>query len=352
MFLAPGLVELRSGAFDQQAHALQSDPELAVVAQDVGVLAAMAGVGAEPGAALLAAVLARFLEGALGDTQEQVGEMQLGDQRAQAGERRAQRARLQQQLGVLDAHPLEGGAAAVGLPLADVVPVVVQADAGASAGNGGDQQFAAGAFVHGGGDQHFRVAGAGAEALLAGELVPAVELLHHCAGVERIQGVAPEPVLARGLLEPGLPLLGAGEQAHGGEHQVLEAEDVGDGAVDAGEFAHHFEGLAPAGADAAVLGGDRQGQQATGAQRIALGLGGAAAGIAFHGALGELFGESLGCLQRFEEGGLLMQAHGRRPVRRSCAARRARDCHAAPRQHVRRPGGCAPVAARWRPGSP
>jgi hypothetical protein len=33
-------------------------------------------------------------------------------------------------------------------------------------------------------------------------------------------------------------LFGPREQAHGGEHQVMEAEDVGDGTVDLGELAH------------------------------------------------------------------------------------------------------------------
>ncbi|MNN29712.1 hypothetical protein D3C81_1433270 [compost metagenome] len=238
-----------------------------------------------------------------------MGEVQLGDQRAQAGERRAQRARIEQQFGMLDAHALEGGAAAVGLALAHVVPVAVQGDAGAAAGNGGDQQLAASAFVHRRGDQHFRVAGAGAEALLAGELVPAVELLHHGAGVQRVEGVAPEPVLARGLLEPGLPLVRAGKQPHGGQHQVLEAVDVGDRAVDPGEFADDLEGLAPTGALASVLLRNAQSQQAAAAQGVALGFRRATALVALDGGFGERGRQLAGCLQRRQHLGLMDSGH-------------------------------------------
>jgi hypothetical protein len=68
-------------------------------------------------------------------------------------------------------------------------------------------------------------------------------------------------------------LFGPREQAHGGEHQVMEAEDMGDGTVDLGELAHDGQGFAPVGAEAAEPGGNAQRQQAAVAQRVALGLG-------------------------------------------------------------------------------
>jgi hypothetical protein len=102
-----------------------------------------------------------------------IGEMQLGDQRPQAGERRAQRAGIEQQ-SVFDPHTLERGAAAVGLALADVVPVVVQGDAAAAAGDGGDQQLAACAFVHA---EAISISESLApeQKLFAGKLAPAVD---------------------------------------------------------------------------------------------------------------------------------------------------------------------------------
>lgn len=66
-------------------------------------------------------------------------ESQLRDQWPQAGERRAQRAGIEEQFRLFDPHPFKGRAAAVGLALADVVPVVVQGDTTAAAGNRRDQ---------------------------------------------------------------------------------------------------------------------------------------------------------------------------------------------------------------------
>ena len=152
-------------------------------------------------------------------------------------------------------------------------------------------------FIHCRGNQHFRVAGAGAEALLAGELAPAAKVLDHGAGVQRVEGVAPEPVFACGLFEPGLPLVRARKQAHGGEHQVVEAEDMGDGAVDLGELTHDAQGVAPACAEAAVLGGNAQGQQAALAQGVTFGFGGATALVTFDGGEGEFGGQQFGGLQ-------------------------------------------------------
>ncbi len=99
-------------------------------------------------------VLPRLLESTFGNPEEHMRERQLRNQRAQAGERRTQRTRVKEQLRFFDPHPFKRGAAAVGLALADVVPVVVQGDAAAATGNGRDQQLAAGTFIHRRGDQH------------------------------------------------------------------------------------------------------------------------------------------------------------------------------------------------------
>ncbi|MCY1446075.1 hypothetical protein D9M71_626210 [compost metagenome] len=104
--------------------------------------------------------MASLFQSAFGDTKEYVGEMQLGDQRAQAGEGCAQRAGVEKHLVLFDAHALESSAAAVGLALAHVVPVIMQCDTGPAAGDGSDQQLAASTFIDRRGNQHFRVAGA------------------------------------------------------------------------------------------------------------------------------------------------------------------------------------------------
>ncbi|MNK96485.1 hypothetical protein D3C87_1167680 [compost metagenome] len=254
-------------------------------------------------------VLPCFFESAFGDAEEHMSERELGDQRAQAGERCTQRTRIEQQFRLFDPYPFERGTAAVGLALAHVVPVVVQGDAAAPAGDCGDQQLAAGTFVHRRGDQHFRIAGAGAETFLAGKLTPAAEFFHHGAGVERVEGVAPEPVLARGLFKPRLPLFRPGEQAHGGKHQVMKAEYMGNRTVDLGELAHNGQGFTPTGAEAAQLGGNAQGEQTAVAQGVTLGLGCTATLVALDGGQGKLRRQMAGGLQRGYQGAVRLGSH-------------------------------------------
>ncbi|MNR07115.1 hypothetical protein D3C85_1232220 [compost metagenome] len=79
---------------------------------------------------------------------------------------------------------------------------------------------------------------------------------------------------------------------------MLEAEHMGNRAVDPGELAHHFQGVAPAGAKATVLLVDLHRQQAAAAQLVTLGFRRAAQMIAFGGGSGKLGGERPGDLQR------------------------------------------------------
>ncbi|SST12544.1 Uncharacterised protein [Acinetobacter baumannii] len=79
---------------------------------------------------------------------------------------------------------------------------------------------------------------------------------------------------------------------------MLEAIDVGDRAVDPGQFAHGLQGFAPARPQAAVFARDDQRQQAAAAQRVALGLRGTAGDVALGGVLGEIGGQAPGDLQR------------------------------------------------------
>lgn len=73
---------------------------------------------------------------------------------------------------------------------------------------------------------------------------------------------------------------------------------MGDGAVDLGELADDSKGVAPACAEAAVLGGNAQGQQAALAQGVAFGLGCASTLVTFDGGESELGGQQFGGLQR------------------------------------------------------
>src|SRR5471030_997803 len=150
----PGLVEQFGGAFHQQSNPFESDPEFAVMAEYVGIFTHILGAGFMPGAGFGEGVLPRFFERPFGNAKEHVGERQLSNQWPQARERCAQRTRIEQQFRFLDPHPFERRAAAVGLALAHVVPVVVQGDTAATAGDRGDQQLAASAFIDRRGDQH------------------------------------------------------------------------------------------------------------------------------------------------------------------------------------------------------
>jgi hypothetical protein len=108
-------------------------------------------------------------------------------------------------------------------------------------------------------------------------------------------------------------LFGPREQAHGGEHQVMEAEDVGDGTVDLGELAHDCR-VSLQSRRGRRNGGNAQRQQAAVAQGIALGLRRAAALVAFDGGQGKFGGQLTGGLQRGRAGALWFGGHTKSPV--------------------------------------
>ncbi|MCY1371754.1 hypothetical protein D9M69_589120 [compost metagenome] len=76
---------------------------------------------------------------------------------------------------------------------------------------------------------------------------------------------------------------------------------MGDGAVHAGELAHHLEGGLPVLAEAAVFAGNDQREQAALAQGVALGLRRTATGIALGGGFGELRGQLPGAISRVRD---------------------------------------------------
>ncbi|MNN55048.1 hypothetical protein D3C81_1699030 [compost metagenome] len=78
---------------------------------------------------------------------------------------------------------------------------------------------------------------------------------------------------------------------------MMKTENVGDRAVDLGEFANDLQGFAPARAEAAVAGGNAQGQQAAVAQGIALDFWRATTFVTFDGGQGKLGSQLAGGLQ-------------------------------------------------------
>ena len=234
------------------------------------------------------------------------GEDQLGQQRPQAGEGGAQRTGIEQPFLVFDPYPVEARAAAVGLALAVVVPVVEQLDAGTAGGYHGDQQASAVIVFQRGKQQQIRIQGATAKALLAIHLPGIAAAAGEGTAIQGIEGIAPEQTIARGALQPGSPLRGLAEQLGGGQQQVMEAEDVGQGAVDPGQLPYRLQRLFPGGAEAAQFRRNAQGQETALAQGIALGLGRAALTITFRRGGSEALQQGKeGVQQGIGHGGLL-----------------------------------------------
>ncbi|MCY1299745.1 hypothetical protein D9M70_492840 [compost metagenome] len=113
------------------------------------------------------------------------------------------------------------------------------------------------------------------------------------AAVAAVAGVAPEPALLHGPAQPVALLCRVAEQHQGGDLQVLEGEEVGQGAVHRGELANDAVDQWPGGALAAMGRGHGEGQQAAGAQQFSLGGCAAAFAIAFDGGGGQLASELL-----------------------------------------------------------
>src|SRR5207302_159869 len=92
-----------------------------------------------------------FVEGALGDAQEDIAEDGLRYTRPQGGPDAAADARRTQDLVLVDHDVTEGHAAAIGLALTHVVPVVMHSDA--FAGGRHDHDLQSRLALEGGGDE-------------------------------------------------------------------------------------------------------------------------------------------------------------------------------------------------------
>ncbi|MNF96860.1 hypothetical protein D3C84_796670 [compost metagenome] len=77
----------------------------------------------------------------------------------------------------------------------------------------------------------------------------------------------------------------------------MKTEDVGNRTVDLGELAHDGQGFTPAGAEAAVLGGNAQREQTALAQGVTLGFRRTATFVALDRGQGKLGGQLAGGLQ-------------------------------------------------------
>ena len=108
---------------------------------------------------------------------EDIAQDRLGDTRAQGGEDAAAGTGRTEQLVGLNEHVAEGDAAAVGLTLAHIVPVVVDVNAVAAGGQDHHLQLGV-AGQRGRDEQQIGVLGASAEGFLAAQAEGAIGLWH------------------------------------------------------------------------------------------------------------------------------------------------------------------------------
>jgi hypothetical protein len=187
--------------------------------------------------------------------------------------------------------------AAVGLAQAERVPVGVDRDAGPLRRQHGDERPVR-ERVPGAHGEPVRPDRAGRESLDAVQHVAAGRRPGDEAFVERVEGVAPEHVVLDGLEEQPALLSRVPGQADAGDLQVVESEQVGEGAVGARDDAHDVRDRLPAGARAAEFGRHGQRQQAGSAdpfpfaRRVAAHL--AIPAVAFDGAGGQARGQVVG----------------------------------------------------------
>ena len=150
------------------------------------------------------------------------------------GARGRRGARRLQHLHGLEPHMVEAHRAAVGLALAEGVPVRIDGDALDARRQRGDQRRA-GRLVPGREGQQVRAHRARAEALDAVDAI-AVQLgARDHAAVQRIERIAPEQVARHGRLQEVGMLLGRAIEQHPGHLQMVETEYVRQRAVGLGQ---------------------------------------------------------------------------------------------------------------------
>ncbi len=289
--LLPGGLQARGRLFSQWHGSAVTQPEVAITLLDERVVAGPGDAGCRPGAALLAGIAQRRIQRSLGVTEIELGKNQLRKAGAQRGARAgADRAK---QLAAVDEHLLELHGAAVGLALAEAVPVAVHAQTVAPARQHDEHPVVWAIAVRSTDHQRIGAQCTGAEGFAAVEFEVLLARAQRQAGVAAIGGVTPEPVFLHGTGQPVALLLGAAEQLDGRHLQVLEGEQVGERTVRRGQVAHDAVDLRPGCALAAVLLRHRKGQQAAAAQQFAFGRGAAAGLVALYGAGCQLPGQAL-----------------------------------------------------------
>ncbi|KGD25255.1 hypothetical protein DP42_5172 [Burkholderia pseudomallei] len=207
-------------------------------------------------------VVARLGERALRDADEQIRQHELRHERAQRRARRRRRLRPMQDLVGRHAHAVERHAAAVGLALADRVPVVAHRDPFALRRHDREHRLARDRIVRG--HRHpLRAARARAETLDAVEPVAAVaRRARDEPRVERIHRVAPPPVVLDRAAQIALALRGAAPHVDTDDLQALKAEQMRERAVHARERADRVVDHGPARFLAAEFARHREREQA------------------------------------------------------------------------------------------
>jgi hypothetical protein len=277
----PRAIEDVARTIGEERSALEIDGQLAVTQKNVGIVTRLGDAGRRPGTGLRASVVTRFGDRPLREAEVDVREHELRDARAQRREDGTERPGGIQNLPLFDDDVGELGAAAVGLALSDVVPIVVNANTAARGGDRGDHETPSSRWKRGN-DEAIGVLGTGAKALRSVDH-PSITLCDdRRARVERVQRVPPKPCVTCGLGVERRPLLLFSEETRRRQQKVVEAEDVTNGAVGARQNAHRAHRVGPIASQAAEFDGNRQGEQSTLAQKIALLFGRAALFVA-HG---------------------------------------------------------------------
>ena len=282
--LLEGRLQLQRSRFAGQLGRAQQQPQFAITLLQLRLIGQARGVAVGPGACTLQRVAAACLVRRLADAQVQVGHDQLRHQRAQRGAWCGRAAGRLQHVALGQKHVVEVHRAAVGLALAEGVPVLLHGDAFGLRGQVAHQARAAAIGQLHLGAHHQPVGADRARGITLEALQPPAigHGLRHQPRVLRVEGIAPEPALGLRARQQRALLGGRAPQQHRGHLQVVEGEHMGQCTVGLRQPAHHAVQRGPAGAQAAGVLRNQQAQQAAVADGLALGRGMAAFAVAGH----------------------------------------------------------------------
>ena len=218
--------------------------------------------------------------------------MQLRDLRSQRRLRRRHRAGRLEDFVVGEKHLVEAHGAAVGLALAEGIPVRIHAHAFAARRHDADQQ-ALTRLVPGRDGELIGANRAGTEAFLAAQKVAAVDFCRKQPPIHRVQCVAPEPALRDCVAQKARLLIWRAVELHARELQMMKTEHMGERGIGLRQPAHGAEHGGPIRPLPAVRLRHRKRQQAACTNQLALVRGVAAIAITLDRGLAQAVGQHL-----------------------------------------------------------